>query len=273
MSCDLTNANARIAARKGHTVDLNIDFLNNGQLKDPYAIRSVQIFKTQVAPSNLVATIPIVDPSDHLYPSPLCMEYISGSTGDVLEGRYHLPFSIPTDFQAPDIYFDVWTYFPTDPCIGVVGCNIDDPDLDVYLQTECHRFWVYPDDWFSSDKLQSIRFGFEPLDNKFNYPEYRPLEIGLMPLPLYDYNFNLVNPMIPYLKPTISIETRFNELLVDDEPCRIGLRQGAYRSNPYVVTYDLDTARFLKGTYQYAITLKLPDGTTRVSRKFIFSIN
>ena len=84
MSCDLTNAKPRIAARKGHVVDLNIDFINNGELTDPYAIRTVKIYKSQVAPHNLVAEIPIVDPDNGPtavdYPSPLCMEQVSGST-------------------------------------------------------------------------------------------------------------------------------------------------------------------------------------------------
>lgn len=278
MSCDLTNANPRIAARKGRIVDLNVDFINNGELTDPYAIRTVQIYKTQVAPHNLVATIPILDPEDVNYPDPLCREYVTGSTGSYYAGKYHLPFSVPVDFAAPDVYFDVWSYYPDDPCsgtggTGTGGCDLEDPLLTPQILTECHRFWVYPDDWYSDDKLQTIRFGFEPMDIKFNYPEVRPLDVGLMPLPLYDYNFNLVNPMIPYLKPTITIETRFNELLVDNEPCRIGLRQGAYRSNPYVVSYDLNTCEFLKGTYQYQIKLTLPNGSSRVSRKFIFSIN
>lgn len=270
MSCSsLTTANPRIAARKGKVVDLNIDFLNNGVLTDPYAIRTIEIYKTQVAPHNLVASVPIVDPTDSLYPSPLCVES-DNSTDGYINGRYHLPFLVPTDFNAPDVYYDVWSYYPTDPCTGT--CDLNDPLITANLITECHRFWVYPDDWFSSDKLQTIRFGFEPLDQKFYYPEVRPLEIGLMPLPLYDYNFNLVNPMIPYLKPSITIETRSCELLVDNDPCRIGLRQGAYRSNPYVVSYDLNTSLFLKGTYNYQIKLSLPDGSTRVSQKFIFSI-
>jgi hypothetical protein len=155
----------------------------------------------------------------------------------------------------------------------VTACDLDDPIHETQILTECHRFWVYPDDWFSADKLQTIRFGFEPLDSRFYAPENRPLEVGLMPLPLYDYNFNLVNPMIPYLKPTISISTRFCEQLVVDEPCRIGLRQGAYRSNPYVVAYDLDTSMFMRGTYQYNIKLNLPDGSSRVSRKFTFTVS
>jgi hypothetical protein len=94
-----------------------------------------------------------------------------------------------------------------------------------------------------------------------------------MPLPLYDYNFNLVNPLIPFLRPTVSVETQHNELLVDNDPARMGIRQGSYRSNPWVIQYDLDTTRFLKGSYRYWITLNLPDGSTRVSRKFIFTIS
>jgi len=274
MSCnDLTNANPRISARKGKVVDLNIDFINNGVLTDPYAVRKVEIYQGQVAPHNLVATIPIVDPEENQYPAPLCQETL-GTT--VVAGRYHLPFSIPTDFVAPEVYYDVWSYYPIIPCTdGTVtsACDLDDPTLTPQILTECHRFWVYPDDWFSADKLQTIRFGFEPLDQRFYAPEQRPLEVGLMPLPLYDYNFNLVNPMIPYLKPTISISTRFCEQLVADEPCRIGLRQGAYRSNPYVVVYDLDTSTLLKGTYLYNIKLNLPDGSSRVSRKFTFTVS
>jgi hypothetical protein len=271
MSCqDLLHANPRISGRKGKVVDLNIDFYNNGILTDPYAIRKIDIYKTQVAPHNLVATIPVANPDSTEYPSPLCVEAASGTSGHIA-GKYHLPFSIPVDFTAPDVYYDVWSYYPTDPC-NTTTCDLNDSALTSQLSTECHRFWIYPDDWFSADKLQTIRFAFEPLDNKFHTPELRPLEIGIMPLPLYDYNFNLVTPMIPYLNPTITIETRNCELLVDKDPCRIGFRQGSYRSNPYVIAYDIDTNLFLKGTYQYQVCLNLPDGSSRVSQKFIFSI-
>lgn len=271
MSCtDLLYANPRISGRKGKVVDLNVDFYNNGILSDPFAIRKIDIYKTQVAPHNLVATIPISEPDGTNYPSPLCLE-TSGTNGYIV-GKYHLPFSIPADFTAPDIYYDVWSYYPTDPCLNITDCDLESDESKAQLLTECHRFWVYPDDWYSADKLQTIRFAFEPLDNKFYTPEVRPLEVGIMPIPLYDYNFNLVNPMIPYLQPTISIETRNCELLVDNDPCRIGFRQGAYRSNPYVVIYDVDTNNFLKGTYQYQIKLNLPDGSSRVSQKFILSI-
>ena len=288
MSFSIPNSYPRISARRGQIVDLNVDFLHSGVLSDPYAIRHVEIYKTQVVPHNLVATIPIVTSDDQLYPSPLVREYESAELGDCctepesstvpIAGKYHLPYVIPTDFSVPDVYFDVWYYFATNPCdddysTSGTDCDIDDPQYDAYLLKCCHRFWIYPDEWMCDDQLQTIRFGFEPLDQKFHQPEYRPLEVGLMPLPLYDYNYNLVNPIIPFIQPTISVETQFNELLVDNDPCRIGIRQGSYRSNPWVIQYDLDTTKFLKGTYRYYITLKLPNGSTRVSRKFIFTVS
>jgi hypothetical protein len=284
MACvQLDNSFPRISARRGQTVDLNVDFLHNGILRDPFAIRYVEIYKTQVVPHNLVATIPIVDPCDPLYPSPLCQDDDSDnltgqcgtgpSAGAVIAGKYHLPFSIPDDFEVPDVYHDLWYYFPENPCVdGTDPCDCDLDAFEPELLKCCHRFWIYPDEWFCDDKLQTIRFGFEPLDQKFHSPETRPLEVGLMPLPLYDYNFNLVNPIIPFLRPTITIETQQRELLAESAPCEIGVRHGSYRSNPWVVKYLLDTSTFLKGTYQYQITLHLPDGSTRVSRKFNFTI-
>jgi hypothetical protein len=283
----LANAFPRISARTGQVVDLNVDFLRNGILTDPFAIRYVEIYKTNVAPHNLVATIPVVLPDDSLYPTPVYQEQIDAETGACgteptetsvpIVGKYHLLYSIPTDFQAPDVYFDLWYYFAENPCgeLGteVTECNIDDEQYDPFLLKCCHRFWLYPDGWFCNDNLQTVRFAFEPLDQKFHSPEIRPLEVGLMPLPLYDYNFNLVNPLIPFLRPTISVETQHYELLVDNDSARMGIRQGSYRSNPWVIQYDLDTTKFLKGTYRYWITLTLPDGSTRVSRKFIFTIS
>jgi hypothetical protein len=226
-------------------------------------------------PHNLVVTIPVVGVGDTDYPAPL-QSGTNGSTDPA--GDYHLLYSIPNDFLTPDVYFDLWYYYPDNPC-GELGteddsaCDIDNVVYKDLLLKSCHRFWVYPDEWFNSDCLQTVRFGFEPLDQRFNKPEIRPLEIGLMPLPLYDYNFNLINPLIPFLKPTISIETQYCELLVDDMPARIGIRQGSYRSNPWVVQYDLNTSDFLKGTYRYWLKLSLPDGSTRVSRKFILTIS
>lgn len=279
----MSNIFGRISARRGQIVDLNVDFLHAGILTDPYAIRYVEIYKTQVVPHNLVATIPVVSLDNATYPSPILREYEDSVKGECcteptadttpIAGKYHLQYTIPNDFSAPDVYFDVWYYFPENPCENETDCNIDDPIYDSMLLKCCHRFWIYPDEWACNDKLQTIRFGFEPLDQKFYQPESRPLEVGLMPIPLYDYNFNLVNPMIPFIQPTITIETQHNELLVDNDICRIGIRQGSYKTNPWVIQYDLDTNSFLKGTYRYYITLKLPTGGTRVSKKFIFTVS
>lgn len=287
MSCaQLTNAYPRISARRGQTVDLNINFLRNGQLTDPYAIRYIEIYKSQVLPHNLVVTLPIVDINDPLYPAPVCHETEEATPGECctepteptvgIAGKYHLPFAIPSDFSVPDVYFDVWYYFADNPC-GDLGtnpteCDIDDPIYSDRLLKCCNRFWIYPEEWFCENGLQTLRFGFEPLDQRFHQPELRTLEIGIMPLPLYDYNFNLVNPIIPFLQPRITIETQHNELLVDDDMARIGIRQGSYRSNPYVIQYDLDTTKFLKGTYKYRVKLILPNGQTRVSQSFIMTI-
>jgi hypothetical protein len=284
---ELANAYPRISGRVGQVVDLNVDFMHSGSLADPYAIRYIEIYKSQVLPHNKVATIPVVGRNEELYPSPVLQEYVAAEDGacgteatgqnTLVVGKYHLPFTIPEDFISPDVYFDVWYYFPENPC-GLAGteptaCDIDESIYNSFLIKCCHRFWVYPDNWLCDDKLQTIRFGFEPLDLKFYSPEERTLEVGLMPLPLYDYNYNLVTPMIPFLQPSISIETQHCELLVSDDPCRIGIRQGSFRSNPWVIQWDLDTTKFLRGTYRYYIKLQLPNGTTRVSRKFIFTIN
>lgn len=276
-----SNAFPRISARRGQVVDLNVDFLRNGVLADPYAIRLVEIYKTSIVPHNLVATIPVVSNIETDYPSPLVKSVNADGTGEIA-GKYHLPYAIPDDFTAPDVYFDLWYYFADDPTTSMdVGTDVPNPtevniDDEIYtnlLIKSCHRFWVYPDEWFTSDGLQTVRFAFEPLDQRFYSPEKRPLEVGLMPLPLYDYNYNLVNPLIPFLTPSISIETQHCELLVNDAPMRMGIRQGSYRSNPWVMQYDLDTTAFLKGTYRYHIKLTLPDGSSRVSRKFILTIS
>ena len=284
MSCDLTNTLPRISGRINKVIDLNVDFYNNGVLKDPYAIRKIEIYKAQVLPHNLVAAISISDPTELAYPSPVCRHTINTPQGecgteeiigDVVSGRYHLPFYIPTDFTAPEIYFDVWYYYPENPCEEGTDeslCDLDSIENTAKLIRCCHRFWVYPDEWFCSDGLQSLRLGFEPLDIKFYKPESRYLEVGMMPLPLYDYNYNMVSQLIPFLKPTITIETSAGEIVVDSAECRIGIRQGSYRSNPFVIQYLVQTENMFKGTYQYFIKLAMPDGTSRVSGKFMLTI-
>ena len=286
----------RISARRGNTVQLDIRFLRGGVPTAPYAIRKVEIYKTQILPSNLVATFVVVDPWELNYPSPV--EYIrtntecgpcgtAGEEGVIVPGEYRLLLDIPPDAFVPDVYFDVWSYIPTNPCefadfaaqceVGTGGYlkypDLNDPAIAGLILQSCSKFWVYSDDWDVQDSLTSIRLGFEPLDQKFNQPEVRPLEIGIMPLPLYDYDFNLVAPVLPELTGTITITTSNNETLVEEEPLTLGLRQGSYRSNPYVFRYMVDTSRFLKGTYQYSVTAILPDGTTRTSQKFILTIS
>ena len=94
-----------------------------------------------------------------------------------------------------------------------------------------------------------------------------------MPMPLYDFNYNLVAPIIPLMTGTITIKTMNNEIMVRDGAMTMGLRQGSYRTNPFVLRYSLDTMDFLIGTYKYRITVTLPDGTTRTSGDFILTIS
>lgn len=298
----------RISARQGQTVDLDAAFYNGGVPADPFALYKIDIYKTQPIGVNLVVTVPIVGPGTTDYPYPVQTEpaplgTVSNGFGTVrtitLEsslpypvqhehfagtptilddtpatapGKYHLIFDVPRDWAAPDVYFDVWSYYPIDPCTGTSSCDLDDPETQKQLLSVCHRFWLYPDDWFSGDGLQTVNFGFEPLSQRFHSPEIRPLEIGLMPLPLYEYDYNLVTPLIPFLKPSITISTMNCETLVENDAMSIGLRQGNYRSNPWVLKYLIETTKFLKGTYKYRVTLSLPDGTSRTSSDFIFTI-
>ena len=82
MNCDrIADAKPRISGRRGQLIDLNIDFIRNGVATDPYAIRYVEIYKTQVLPHNLIATIPVIDPCDPSYPTPLCREYAPSEPG------------------------------------------------------------------------------------------------------------------------------------------------------------------------------------------------
>ena len=94
----------------------------------------------------------------------------------------------------------------------------------------------------------------------------------MMPLPLYDFDFNLVAPIIPQLRATIKIETQNNEILVNDAEMDIGIRQGSYRTNPFTLRYLVNTSDFLKGTYTYRVTVTLPNGETRVSPDFSLQI-
>lgn len=287
----------RISGLRGNPIELDVSFRRGGVLTDPYAIKTVEIYKTQVLAHNKVAEFVLDSPCSDAYPAPIervTADIPAGNCGtDAIEGqaipgKYKLIWDVPSDAVVPDVYFDVWTYYPTNPCLlpefeGSTECelgtdgtychtDLDSDDLSGLRLSCCNRFWLYPDQWLCTDSLQTVRLGFEPLDQKFNQPEIRPLEIGIMPLPLYDYNYNLVAPMLPFLTGTIRIETMNREVLVNDAPLDIGIRQGSYRTNPYVFKYLLDTSNFLIGTYKYRVTAILPDGSSRTSKNFILTI-
>jgi hypothetical protein len=286
---------ARLSARRGSPVDLNVTFYRGGVPTDPYAIRRVEIYRTQVLPHNLVATILLPSPCSTAYPSPVekaTANIPAGScgtdpqTGVELPGGFVLEWDVPEDAVVPDVYFDVWYYYPTNPCEldgftdstdcdNAASCHedIDSDDLADYLLSSCNRFWVYSDSWVLQDDLTCMRVGFEPLDQRFRQPEVRPLEVGMMPLPLYDYDYNFNTAKLPQLTGSITIETQFHEVLVNAAPMTVGIRQGSYRSNPFVMRYLLDTTQFIKGTYKYRVTVTLPDGTTRTSNDYILTIS
>jgi len=282
----------RISARRGNEVDLRVAFYRGGILTDPYAIVGVNIYKTQVLEQNLVASFAFPSPCEAGYPAPatkITEDIAAGDcgtgaqTGADVAGMYTLLWSIPADLVVPDVYLDVWSFIPSNPCdmaefAPVCDTNNCHPDLtddslaDLVL-TVCNRFWVYPDDWGANDGLETIQLGFEPLTQKYRQPEQRPLEVGITPLPLYDYNFNLVAPIIPFIQGTITIKTMNNETMVDGSAMEMGLRQGSYRTNPFVLRYSINTMAFLIGTYKYRVTVVLPDGTSRTSGDFILTIS
>jgi hypothetical protein len=275
----------RISARRGQDVNLDATFYLGGQRADPFAIYRIEIFRGSVASENIVAAISIPAPSESSYPLPLvrqpdppaaneacptppdCDDQLVGDGTDVSDGRFRLVWTVPTDVVVPDVYFDVWYFFSTDPGGSDLADSTDE------LLNQCNRFWIYPENWYVDGGLQTVNFGFEPLNIKFNKPERRPLEIGIMPLPLYDFNYNLVAPIIPFLTPTISIWTDSGEEVISNEQCTIGVRQGAFRTNPWVINYMLDTCRLFKGTYRYRVQVVLPDGTTRVSGDFYLTVS
>lgn len=258
----------RLSARVCNTVKLDVSFLHNGILEDPYALHRVDIYKGSVKDENLVAQVPLPPLSDPNYPFPVQHEMLGS---DPLAGKFYLLYNIPADF-ATDIYFDVWRFTGTYGCGGSSGGTENEEDESTWT-SQCNRFWVYPDGWYVDDGLVTIRFGFEPLDKHYRKPEIRNLEVGLMPLPLYDFDYNRVIPLIPQIQATIRVDTENCETIVENEPCRLGIRQGSYRTNPFVVQYRLDTSRFLIGTYKYRINLLLPNGETLVSDDMRFDIS
>ncbi len=177
-------------------------------------------------------------------------------------GTFTTVFDVPETFKA-GIYFDVWRFVGGTPS-DVSGFDYTDENLWI---SQCNKFWVFQDGWFLDDGLITPRFAFEPLDKRFRKGEVRNLEVGLMPLPLYDWDQTRIGPMIPQICPFIEVSTEEGEILegLEKFPCKMGLRQGTYRSNPYVVQCPLETIGFLKGSYRYRIILELPNGESRIS--------
>lgn len=298
----------RISGQTCAIVDLNVTFYKDGVPFDPCLIRRVDIYEGCEKPENLVASIPI-DPGPG-YPSPIirvidavvnpnptgvCGTSPIGPCGTdpmpappivYKTGQYILPFFVPPTFRAPQAYIDVWRF--VDTCEGTCepgtapipdtgcGCAVDHgnmcPTMPSNWQSVSNKFFVFPAGVFADDGLVVPRLGFEALDKIFKKPEIRTLEVGIMPLPLYDFDFNRIAPLIPRLRATITFETDANEILVKDAPARIGIRQGTYRANPFTIQYTLNSADFLVGTYQYRVTVYLPNGETRVSDPFRLTI-
>lgn len=235
---------SRLNARTGNIVNLDINIYNNGILKSPYAILNIDIYRNSIKPANLVATIPIADRNSTNYPSP---------ASEISEGQFVIPFYVPHNFPAPDIYFDVWNIIGSEPQ------NITATNLDDVIISKSGRFWVFNDIWISDDRLKTLRIGFEPLDKKLRRGEIRTIEIAVYPLPLYEYDFNIMEPIISQLNPKITIHTSNGELIVKDAECKIGIRQGKSRHSKFVIQCLLDTRLFVRGTYKYTIKTNIED--------------
>jgi len=245
----------RVAGRIGEVISLNMSFYRNGSLESPYAIRKVDIYRDSPRPGNLVASIPFLDPTDTSYPFPAVEMGI---------GQFSVLFDAPDNLVPCDIYFDFWSFLGKDP--GSAG--VDDESQWI---TQSGMFWLYDDAWIVDDELQTKRLGFEPLDKKLRRGEIRTIEVAIHPLPMYEYDFNKLAPIIPQLKPTIDIRTAKDELIIRDAPCYIGTRQGHSRNSPFVVKCPIDTRSFLRGIYRYTIKVNI-SGQTIISQPFSFIV-
>lgn len=252
----------RISARSNNIVGLNVIFNKNGVAQDPYALRRIDIYRQAVKDDNLVAQILFNTPDATGYPAPAIADAAQ-------PGGFTTEFFVPQEFTE-GVYFDVWKFVGNEPD-NISAFDFDDESL---WFCQCNKFWVFCDGWFLDDGLITPRFAFEPLDSRFRKGERRTLEVGLMPLPLYDWDQSKIGPLMPQLCPFITVETMEGEILVGLEkaPCKIGIRQGTYRSNPFVVQCPLDTSGFLKGMYRYRITIELPNGESRISSSLTFTI-
>lgn len=265
----------RVSGRLGNQLDLNVTFYRNGVPTDPFAIRKVAIYKSAVQPENLIAEFPVLSPLDIDYPLPLSKPLDSLNNPE--PGKYNLIWDVPSSgIPVPDIFFDVWSFIAVDPGLSTDSSdNIDESILDNedLWNTCCNEFWLLSDGFYCDSGLTNIRLGFEALDIKFMQPEIRTIEVGIMPLPLYDFDYNKVAPLLPHLQATFTLQTNHCETIIDKEPMRIGLRQGTYRSNPFTLQYTFDTNKVLRGSYQYQVVLTLPNGETRASPFFTLQVS
>jgi hypothetical protein len=275
----------RLNSSVGGSVALNATFLKDGVPTDPYAIRVVRIYKQSVREENKVMEIIIPAPGSTDYqtifdsvfqrtPKPLTDQ--TGICGtdlppQYLPGSYTLNLNLDCKTFQEGTYFDVWCF------IGDLACYPNPSEIDWDDESlwtcQCNKFYVgAANGWAMDDDLTNIRLGFEPLDSKFMQPEKRMLEVGMMPLPLYDYDYKKLAAIMPALKGKITIETQNCEVMISDADMKIGLRSGSYRSNPYVLKYLIDTSKLLKGTYKYKVSVDLPNGESRVSDYFYLTV-
>jgi len=248
----------RISGQVGSPIDLNVTFYRNGVAADPFAIRRIDIYAQSVVEENLVAQVIIPEPDETGYPLPLT------SSGP---GEFNLEFDVPCDFEDGIVYLDVWRFIGID--CDVTGLDLDDEDV---WQESCHRFYIFSDSCFVDDMLIIPRFDFEPLDFRVRKEEIRTIEVGIMPLPLYDFNYNQIMPIIPQFKPFIQVETEQCEIVVPWTAGKMGVRQGSYRANPWNAQFTFDFSGFLRGSYLYKVRVDLPNGERRVSKPFRFSV-
>lgn len=287
---------SRLSGSVCNDISLNVQFLQCGVPKDPYALKSIKIYKCSVSEENLVTEVVLPCATD--FDRDITNELVYGglikrcgnenpATGvcgtdvepDFRPGCFTFDLNLCPDIFDAGVYYDVWEFVgdPCEPCFDDVtsptditdACEVDDLEPTF---SKCNKFYVSDQCWNTDDGLTSIDLGFEPLDVRFQQPEARRLEVGITPLPLYDHDAKKIAPLIPTLKATITIQTANKELLIDSEEMCVGLRQGSYRSTPYVLYYLLDTNRFLKGTYQYRVDVRLPNGETRSSPYFNVAI-
>lgn len=250
--------NPRVAGRLGTQVALNMQFNRNAVPDVPFAVRRIDIYRGSIRRPNLVAQIPVELPGSTNYPAPLVADLNS-------PGSFTAVFDAPDTLVPGDVYFDVWNFIGDDP-----GGTADLDDESLWI-AQSGRFYLFDDVWITDDYLSTLKIDFDPLDKILRRGEIRTIELAIFPLPIYEHDWNKLIPLIPQLEPTITIKTDYDELLVQDAPCKIGVRQGANRNSPYVVQCQIDTRGLLRGTYKYFIKTRLGDQTI-VSDYYYFTV-